>query len=528
MRKMLKRILVFALACNLFVMSVSSANIKAVTDVPRVQSSKVVVRNADLAAWLAGAGITISAETVLAWVLGILGFTAASAAVYENRDSLILWLDSIKQDFLQWCSESKEWCSVKANDFELWLEMVASGTLDKASDCWGALKDYLTDLKSRIDDVNASAGSDGKVIKVDGVGEWLDAHLKNGISASKNTISSSQLTSVGRSLTSAYFPDIGEQISYSDNSQLVVLKFNDGWNLLLALNSAWKTDMKKDFLANCAYISDYGSADIYYSASDVEGIPSFCGSRSWLYAADSVMTVGNLITYEIDYPSSIMSGYSDWLHTPVYLSLATGLVNHYDDWSIEIPKDDGVADDVAAGMTVAGGTAGVIERDGSLDNVDVVGVGGDVITGAKDDVVAVDVDGIDIQDLADPYPGTDTITIDKVGGVIVGTDTPIPDGVTDGQSKPRPKDDYTLPGLQELFPFCIPFDLVMLYRTLTADAEAPCFTWEFVYYLDGKKKTKKIELDLSKFNKVAEIVRMMELLAFMIFLTIKTRDLIRG
>lgn len=86
--------------------------------------------------------------------------------------------------------------------------------------------------------------------------------------------------------------------------------------------------------------------------------------------------------------------------------------------------------------------------------------------------------------------------------------------------------DYTVTGLSSVFPFCIPFDIYSFFSCLAADPVAPSFEWRF--YVPGICD-ETIVLDLSQFDTVAQIVRTMELLAFIVGLAFVTRDkMIKG
>lgn len=86
-------------------------------------------------------------------------------------------------------------------------------------------------------------------------------------------------------------------------------------------------------------------------------------------------------------------------------------------------------------------------------------------------------------------------------------------------------DDYAVNGLQEIFPFCIPFDLYNFVEALDATPEAPVINWRF--YVPGICD-ETIEIDLSVFDTVAQILRTMELLLFCVGLAFVTRKIIRG
>lgn len=78
-----------------------------------------------------------------------------------------------------------------------------------------------------------------------------------------------------------------------------------------------------------------------------------------------------------------------------------------------------------------------------------------------------------------------------------------------------------IPGLAQVFPFCLPFDVYNFLSALAADPEAPHFEWRF--YVPGICD-ETLEIDLSAFNTVAQILRTMELLAFIVGLAFVTRS----
>ena len=86
--------------------------------------------------------------------------------------------------------------------------------------------------------------------------------------------------------------------------------------------------------------------------------------------------------------------------------------------------------------------------------------------------------------------------------------------------------DWFVNGLNDKFPFCIPFDLINLVSVLDAEPKTPY--WEIPFVFDKVGVDEKIIIDLSKFDTVAEICRWIETFAFCGFLIIKTRGLIRG
>lgn len=81
--------------------------------------------------------------------------------------------------------------------------------------------------------------------------------------------------------------------------------------------------------------------------------------------------------------------------------------------------------------------------------------------------------------------------------------------------------EYQSVGLQNVFPFCIPFDIYAFFGCLAADPVAPVINWRF--YVPGIVD-ETITIDLSQFNTVAQVLRTMELLAFIIGLAFVTRE----
>lgn len=88
--------------------------------------------------------------------------------------------------------------------------------------------------------------------------------------------------------------------------------------------------------------------------------------------------------------------------------------------------------------------------------------------------------------------------------------------------------DYTLPGLDELFPFCVPFDVYRLISYLKADPKAPKFKWNVPTLVGGKVKNNEVEIDFSKYDGVAKTCRTLEFIAFCLGFVLIVRKLIRG
>lgn len=87
-------------------------------------------------------------------------------------------------------------------------------------------------------------------------------------------------------------------------------------------------------------------------------------------------------------------------------------------------------------------------------------------------------------------------------------------------------DDMVSDGLSDKFPFCIPFDLIHAVEYLVATPAPP--KWIFPFKVERIGIDEEIVLDFSKFDGVAAACRLLETFGFLVFLIMKTRNLIKG
>ena len=505
--KKIKRIIACLCVCVLLVSAPTTSYARAYTYVNPTGAEEVLVIG----------GLVITTETALGWALSLLGFTAAANAIYENRDAWIGWCNDQADRIKEWFSDRAEDLSVTWGEFENWLGSIKDGALDTTSECWDTFLDYCTDLADQISASESDASDvDVNWSIVDGVQEFVDAHPDDFAAnksdeywSSRKTDVSSVSKTVNRlydtfwlSFTDDYvtFVKIGEEYAVYVTS----LNFDPSDVLGTGAFSYSSSSRSESKLITRINTSE-GVYPMFSSSRVYAGWLSDAIITKWAPYVDRWLNLGDVTG--IDRSSYGLMG------------LISGIAIGWDGWSIGISDVAPVED-----VIVSPDTQGVIERDGNLDNVGVADVTGTIVG-----ELTIPVDGITGLDVVStPCVGVEGVyPVDIIGGVILGTDTPI-DGIKPGVV-PSVNGEYTIKGLQELFPFCIPFDLVSLFRTLSADAEAPCFklpvpvpkkNWEFEYIW--------IELDFSKFNSAAKIFRTMELLGFCVGLTLITRNLIRG
>lgn len=81
-----------------------------------------------------------------------------------------------------------------------------------------------------------------------------------------------------------------------------------------------------------------------------------------------------------------------------------------------------------------------------------------------------------------------------------------------------------IPGLENIFPFCIPFDIASLVKKLNVTRRAPVIEWESDFGRWGSFGD--VTIDLSSFDSVASMARTFELILFILGLMIITKNLI--
>lgn len=96
------------------------------------------------------------------------------------------------------------------------------------------------------------------------------------------------------------------------------------------------------------------------------------------------------------------------------------------------------------------------------------------------------------------------------------TPTPSPE---EGAEIPK---GFTTPELKDKFPFCIPYDIFLAFGLLTAQGEAPVFDWDITF---GQYGTYNVHIDLSPWDPAARLLRILQLLLFIVCLAVGTRKL---
>lgn len=97
---------------------------------------------------------------------------------------------------------------------------------------------------------------------------------------------------------------------------------------------------------------------------------------------------------------------------------------------------------------------------------------------------------------------------------------------TPGEGGDPPDNAPFLADLSSLFPFCVPFDLIRLFKVLQSAPQAPC--WEIPLNVPSIGLEYTFVIDMSQFDTLAQIFRACETIGFICGLILITRKLIRG
>lgn len=214
------------------------------------------------------------------------------------------------------------------------------------------------------------------------------------------------------------------------------------------------------------------------------------------------------------------------IYVPVYSSQSSGLLQakaNFDDGMVTSSVKPYVGDAVARPVPIPDTSDpdyGPLPYIGNLPipwNDTLFGDGTGSLTDAQSDAISK---AVDDSIVANPDKTLETER--------EATDNP--DHPTTDDPPSNDPDDYTVPGLQTIFPFCIPFDVYNFLSALAADPVPPHFTATLQFPAAiGGAQTIDIDFNTPTFNQLASILRTLELLAFIVGLALLTRSMfIRG
>lgn len=437
--------------------------------------------------------VVVSAGEAIAYVLGILGITAGAGYVIDKKDEIASWGSDQIVKLKEWTKTNSDkvnaWGAATSQEIEssidAWFEKLRTGTLDTASAVWDSIKAWGGSIYDKLHTTDVPAALGGAVA-------WTPYVLHDKNSSiywtSSNTIFAFNVSSAADTIY--HFRTV-----VFSTSPIVVYRCSGNTVDVDYIKSEGNKSvigngMGRDVTVNgVKYYCDWFSTDL-------DGVPiypytSFTGV-SWYTSSDCPKVVRQCLTMSLDVPAD------------EYISV--------------------------------GGVSDIFDRDKSLDNIGVAVPG--IAAGATDipidwglvgDIAGTLTDvRAGVKDIADTLADAKVFPIDTTRDTVIDSDGDLSndkakDDVIPAVPNVGTLDDYKLAGLEKVFPFCIPFDLIAFLGCLSAAPEAPAFDWVFpLSGKDGKEYT--LHVDLSPWDPVAKIVRTMETLAFCVGLTMITRE----
>lgn len=437
--------------------------------------------------------VVVSAGEAIAYVLGILGITAGAGYVIDKKDEITSWGSDQIGKLKEWTKTNSDkvnaWGAATSQEIEssidAWFEKLRTGTLDTASAVWDSIKAWGGSIYDKLHTTDVPAALGGAVA-------WTP-YIVHGKSDSIYWTSSSTIFAFNVSSaadTTYHFRSVVFSTSpitvYRCSGHTVDVDYIKSEGNRFVIGDGMGGDVTVN---GVKYYCDWFS-------SDLDGVPiypltSFTGV-SWYTSSDCPKVVSQCLTMSLDVPAD------------EYISV--------------------------------GGVSDIFDRDKTLDNIGVAVPG--IAAGATDipidwglvgDIAGTLTDvRAGVKDIADALADAKVFPIDTTRDTVIDSDGDLSndkakDDVIPAVPNVGTLDDYKLAGLEKVFPFCIPFDLIAFLGCLSAAPEAPAFDW--VFPLPGKDgKEYALHVDLSPWEPVAKIARTMETLAFCIGLVMITRE----
>nr|DAH68888.1 MAG TPA: hypothetical protein [Inoviridae sp.] len=422
--------------------------------------------------------VVVSGGEALAYLLGILGLTAGGSYVIDNKDDLMSWGNTQIDKLKDWTKTNSDkvntWGAATSQEIEstidAWIDKAAKGVIDTGSAVWDSLKAWGASIYEGL-----TSGSSGSEYEYLGGGVRVD---------NKTFTCGGNYQSQNNVYTSCDAP-----------GYVAIFVTGTKYNVYMYA----KTETKPVG----GYLGYYGSETV------VDG-------KTYYFAGFSAGYSGTFSASIPYYPWP--SGFAT--NAAIPLKYILGM-------SVDIPADEYIS---------VGGVSDIFDRDKTLDNIGVLVPG--ITAGATDIPIdwglVGDIAGTltDVRagtlDIADVLADAKVFPIDKTRDTVIDSDGDLSNDKAATDVIPAVPDaalsDYTLAGLEKVFPFCIPFDLMSFLGVLAADPKAPAFDWPITYPTLSGSATYTLHIDLSDFDPVAKIVRDMECLGFILGLIMITRD----
>lgn len=398
--------------------------------------------------------------------------------------------------------------------------------IQEAADWLAETGEWLTDGMLKVYKVAAAAG--GFKYMVDGdflqeLFEWLwDVEVVSGGPCSKYTSLTLPLSPIGSNVTftsDVPFAMFAYSLRISSvRSDPCFVFVSTSWNSIVSDNGQ-SFAMHKQY--GSAIVSGWVSSQEFWSTSPW-GLPYlgvFDSSEDAFVAAASAWSGSDITTdkdltlnYVGAFGSIVPDAYPEWFQNSTTITdTETG------EEKTVVPIGLGQTVTETQGMSQAGIWAGTSTY---VDTETDVGTGDDTIT------VPETVTLKDILTGILSVPKSIAQAVAAFFADVVAAVKAIPAAITEFFTISADVSAFAIEW-RDFFPFCIPFDIYDFLTLLMADPEAPKFEWEIDLLKTGEPYL--MVVDLSEWDDVAQLLRRLELLAFIVGLAMVTREkYIRG
>lgn len=370
-----------------------------------------------------------------------------------------------------------------------WLQNATEGVVDTASNYWELFKDYV-----RMD-ILPLTNPNGAVASVPGHVDVISSLKNVEFYLGSGTLTYFEIDSVSQADSIIYLVPL-----VSGNSRTLMFVSNKPNNTISVHYKNKGEDMVrvKDWVTSIPV----GDSGLYYSYANNMGNLMYWSNT----AAD--FSFGD---YVAPLDETVGNNLNDWVdkNLDTSLELDPPFVNDRNVTEKDI-------DNVGLFNPATGAMTGDIDI-----NLKNTLSWADVMTGLKNGTLTWD----DVGTLVGtrPYDTTTDMVIDKEGV----TDIPVDDVISDAD-KNSTAEKLKNPSLIMVFPFCIPWDIYNIFKLLAAEPVAPNFDFSFPYMDENGIQYTEHRIDLSPFNSVASVVRVMFNILFVLGLIILTRYVIKG
>lgn len=410
---------------------------------------------------------TVAFDTALKFLLGLLGVSITSKALHDNVD----WSE-VRQN----CIDYQVQQGNDAVAVGQWWEDVAKGTLNQASACWSAFKEWVKTQLSSDDVLTVSTEYKSAIKSICNI-NFSDSAFpyKLGFTCG--------VAMVNTSSSQAYFYFFNQErctIKFEDNYTLAVTKLTDGTvGFRVPDDKAYYPLNTTSTYAISAY-----PLDAYYSAGYV-GRYGFSATNDWQY-----------YFYNMDFPS--VANYHTWNPTLDDVPANEGIFDS---------ANDNVTD---TAITTDDTTTTAIPDTLPLpwDNVSDTAEGVSDAIDALQEQVAEGVISLEefwerVQEMVNALAIDTTTeeTLPVTQDPDTGESEKLPDKVKENVSNTA----FTLSGLEKVFPFCIPWDIYGFVTLLVAEPVAPVINYPI--YNPVTNKDINITIDFSEWETVVVLFR---------------------